>query len=296
MLTNVSEPALVQPMVESTTTTTTAPPVPTTTPPAPTTTVPRAPTTTTTTIPSLEQVSEEGVGTVLGNDPNAARDPYASPVGYMPPSRPLQDGTMYSGDNRVNATGQFEYKINPLTGKAEAQKGYLPSTDFQDALFGMEQTKRKEFFTDLYKHGMYLGEKPSPGFDDPFKEGQVVIRLMSISNKLGVTWDVGKEWVMENTPLVSSGTQFKVSSALDIGEIANRQSQDILGVGATAKQKKRITGVVQAGERSASSRGEQPSSPTSAVRQNIREASPDQAKAFSFAKYAQLLQRMMAQQ
>lgn len=294
MLTNVSEPALVQPMVESTTTTT-APPVPTTAPAAPTTTAPRAPTTTTTTLPSTEDFAKEGVKPVLENEP-AARDPYASPVGYMPPSRPLQDGTMYSGDNRVNATGQFEYKINALTGKAEAQKGYLPSTDFQDALFGMDQTKRKEFFTDLYKHGMYLGEKPSPAFNDPFKEGQVLIRVMSISNKLGVTWDVGKQWVMENTPLVSSGTQFKVSSALDIGEIANRQSQDILGVGATAKQKKRITGVVQAGERSASGRGEQPSSPTSAVRQNIREASPDQAKAFSFAKYAQLLQRMMAQQ
>ena len=293
--TTTPSPATTRPTTSTTTTrpttsTTTTPPLP------PNTTLPP---TTTTTLPTSSSgaVQDQSLVDASGRtQSNLTFDPWAVPVNYVPPARTLADGSTYTGNNRVNAKGEFDYVFNPTTGKTVAQTTYNSQTDTSEILYNMDYPERKKIFTKLYEHNLYSGEKPSAAFNDPNREGQVVTRVSNIANRLGVTWDVAYNWVLINLPFTGSGRSVKVSSATDIGESATTQSQDILGVGVNKKRKAQIVAGVQAGERGAAGRGEDMASVSSAVRQNIRQASPQQAKAFSFAKYAQMLQQMMAQQ
>jgi len=303
-LTREVTPALV-PQEASTTTTTPSPTTTrpttstTTTPPPPPTTTTTLPPTTTTTLPTSSSGAVQDpslVGASNRTNVDLTFDPWGVPAGYVPPARTLADGSTYTGNNRVNAEGKFDYRLDPTTGQVTAQTTYNSQTDTSEILFNMDFNERKEKFTKLFQHNLYSGEKPSAAFNDPNREGQVVTRVSNIANRLGVTWDVAYNWVLINLPFTGSGKSVKVSSAADIGEAATAQSQDILGVGVNKKRKSQIVAGVQAAERGAAGRGEDMASVSSAVRQNIRQASPQQAKAFSFAKYAQMLQQMMAQQ
>ena len=303
-LTREVTPALVPQEVSTTTTTpspaTTRPTTSTTTtPPPPPATTTTLPPTTPTTLPTSSSgaVQDPSLVAASGRTPvDLTFDPWAVPVGYVPPARTLADGSTYTGNNRVNAEGKFDYRLDPTTGQAVAQTTYNSQTDTSEILYNMDYPERKKIFTKLYEHNLYSGEKPSAAFNDPNREGQVVTRVSNIANRLGVTWDVAYNWVLINLPFTGSGKSVKVSSATDIGESATAQSQDILGVGVNKKRTSQIVAGVQAAERGAAGRGEDMASVSSAVRQNIRQASPQQAKAFSFAKYAQMLQQMMAQQ
>ena len=303
-LTKEVTPALVPQEVSTTTTTpspaTTRPTTSTTTtPPPPPTTTTTLPPTTTTTLPTSSSgaVQDPSLVDASGRTQvDLTFDPWAVPAGYVPPARTLADGSTYTGNNRVNAEGKFDYRLDPKTGQAVAQTTYNSQTDTSEILYNMDYPERKKIFTKLYEHNLYSGEKPSAAFNDPNREGQVVTRVSNIANRLGVTWDVAYNWVLINLPFTGSGKSVKVSSATDIGESVTAQSQDILGVGANKKRTSQIVAGVQAAERGAAGRGEDMASVSSAVRQNIRQASPQQAKAFSFAKYAQMLQQMMAQQ
>lgn len=299
-LTKEVAPALVPEEVSTTTTIPSRPTTTTTTtpPPAPTTTTTMPPATTTTLPPSASgaTIDPSLVAAANATQVDTTFDPWAVPAGYVPPPRKLADGSTYSGNNRVNADGEFDYRLDPASGQLVAQTVYNSQTDVSEILFNMDFEERKKKFKNLYEHGVFLGEKPSPLFNDPNREGQVVTRVANVANRLGVTWDVAYTWVLANVPFSGSGTAVRVSSATDIGESVTTQSQDILGVGANKKRTSQIVAGVQAAERGAAGRGEDMASVSSAVRQNIRQASPEQAKAFSFAKYAQTLQQMMAQQ
>ena len=286
--TTTPSPTTTRPTTSTTTTPPTPPPTTTTLPPTTTTTLPTS-TSGATIDPSLVDAQNQ-------TNVDFTFDPWAVPAGYIPPARILADGSTYTGTNRVTADGKFDYKLDPTTGNLVAQTTYNSQTDTSEILYNMDYNERKKIFTQLYQYNLYSGEKPSAAFNDPNREGQVVTRVSNIANRLGVTWDVAYKWVLANLPFTGSGKGIKVSSATDISESVTAQSQDILGVGANKKRTSQIVTNVQAAERAAAGKGESPASVSSSVRQNIMQASPEQAKAFSFAKYAQMLQQMMAQQ
>jgi hypothetical protein len=168
-----------------------------------------------------------------------------------------------------------------------------------DVFWSLGTQKRKEVFSTLAKHGMYFGSKPSPNYNIPSKDLEPLKILMLAANELGGNIDVALEYIKQTVPPVGLGGAAAVySSREDRAETLESKLQSETGMvgdrqGFVDAASERIAQAERA--RGGSKGGEQAASLSSAASQQVEQKFSAETKAYSFAKYARLLNQIAGQ-
>lgn len=219
------------------------------------------------------------------------------PAEYQPPGRMIStpaagdrvsrmtgqpSAGYYTGQGLVNSRGGFVKNLDGTT-----KKLYGPN-DVQSIWRGIGYPERKQIAKYMKDFGVYGGSSPSLNLDQG-QDFTAFARVLYTANNEGVSWDLALDTLAKRYQEMPKGKTYKPTSIADIRKAMQAQATSILGRGLTPEEAKPLAQRIQERETRQQTRksGDQPTSTSTLIEQEVQKDFASEARAFNFARFAQ---------
>ena len=184
-------------------------------------------------------------------------------------------GYLYAGQNLVDEKGRI------------VRAPYDIVRETYTELTQLDSTERAALLKEMYDRGLYeKGVKPSNS-----GLGQQDLRVMSdilkSSNQYGYNWRTSLNFIRQDNPVSTSGSGRRVSQKLDLAKDLQREALGTLGRALTKAELNALVLQVQRGESAGTA------STSTLVEMAPRQANPDEAQAYGFARVADFTSQIL---
>lgn len=183
-------------------------------------------------------------------------------------------GYLYAGQNLVNEKGSI------------VRSPYDFVRESYTELAQLDKTERDALLKEMYERGLYdRGVKPSvSGFGQ--QDLQVMSDILKTSNQYGYEWKTSLNFLRQENP-VSKGSGRRVSKPIDLVGDLQREALGTLGRALTKQELNALVSQIQRGEAAGTA------STSTLVEMAPRQANPDEAQAYGFARVADFTSQIL---